>query len=40
MFPGVFGYKNQANVKNCHRIAFPRQNAYICTIQNYKKLEK
>ena len=39
MFPRVFSYKNQASLKNCQRIAFPRQNDYICMIQNYKKLK-
>ena len=39
MFPRVFSYKNQASAENCQSIAFPRQNDYICMIQNYKKLK-
>lgn len=40
MFPRVFYYKNQASAENCQSVAFPRQNDYICMIQNYKKLKK
>ena len=40
MFPRAFDYKNQANSKNCHLIAIPRQNDYLCMIQIQQAMKK